>query len=301
MSFAAKDVLKLREKTGCGMMDCKKALTEADGAMDRAIEILREKGIAVAAKKAGRIAAEGIVAAATKANVGVLIEVNSETDFVAKNKKFIEFVDACAKAVADQNPPDVEALLACSLGAQTVDEALKEKVLVIGENLKIRRFARFEGITHSYIHGDGRIGVLVAFDVEKDAVVSLELFKELSKDIAMQIAASNPLWLSKSDVAPDVLERERQILMNQAKNEGKPENVAIKMVEGRIAKYYRASCLLEQEFIKDPETNVAKYIDSVAEKLGAKIRVLKFARFERGEGIEKKGDNLADEVAGMLS
>ncbi|GHU85305.1 elongation factor Ts [Clostridia bacterium] len=300
MSFAAKDVLKLREKTSCGMMDCKKALTEADGDAERATQILRERGIAVAAKKAGRVAAEGIVAAVTKPDVGVLIEINSETDFVAKNKEFIAFVDACAEIVATQNPSDVEALSACSLGTQSVDEVLKEKILVIGENLKIRRFARFEGVTYSYIHGDGRIGVLVAFDVES-AVASSEPFKELAKDIAMQVAASSPLWLNKSDVTPDVLEKERQILMNQAKNEGKPENVAIKVMEGRIAKYYRESCLLEQEFIKDPEINVAKYINSVAEKLGTKIRVIQFVRFERGEGIEKREDNFAEEVAGMLS
>ncbi|MDR1260736.1 MAG: translation elongation factor Ts [Oscillospiraceae bacterium] len=297
MNFGANEVAELREKTGCGMMDCKKALTEANGNMVRAIEVLRERGVAVAAKKAGRIAAEGIVAAITKPNVGVLIEINSETDFVAKNQQFIEFSKACAEVVATENPANISALLTCNLGEKTVEEELKEKILVIGENLKIRRFARFEGTTRSYIHGDGRIGVLVLFNPTNQS----SDFEELAKDIAMQIAAHNPSWLARTDVAQKTLEKERQILTAQVVSEGKPENIAQKIVDGRIEKYYKENCLMEQEFIKNPDLNVSEYIDSISKKINQQINIVQFTRFERGEGLQKKEDNFANEVAEMLN
>ncbi len=301
MSFTAKDVSNLREKTGCGMMACKQALTEANGDFNKAIDILREKGVAAAAKKAERIAAEGIVAAIVKPeqNVGAIIEVNSETDFVARNADFVQFVNECANVVINQNPADIESLLTCSLDKKTVDAVLKEKILVIGENIKIRRFKRFEGNLYSYIHGDGRIGVMVKFNADK-SIVNSEDFACMTKDIAMQIAAANPTYLNKEAVEPEVLEKEKQILMTQAINEGKPQNIAEKMVNGRISKYYKENCLVEQEFIKDPDISVQNYIDSVAKKLSTQISVADFVRFEKGEGIEKREDNFAEEVANMI-
>lgn len=282
-------------------MACKQALTEANGDFNKAIDILREKGLAAAAKKAERIAAEGIVAAIVKPeqNVGAIIEVNSETDFVARNADFVQFVNECANVVIDQNPKDIESLLICSLGEKTVDAVLKEKILVIGENIKIRRFKRFEGNLYSYIHGDGRIGVMVKFNADK-SIVNSEDFACMAKDIAMQIAAANPTYLNKDAVEPEVLEKEKQILMTQAINEGKPQNIAEKMVNGRISKYYKENCLVEQEFIKDPDVSVQNYIDSVAKKLGTQISVADFVRFEKGEGIEKREDNFAEEVANMI-
>ena len=301
MAFTAQDVKALREKTGCGMMACKQALTEANGDFNKAIDILREKGLAAAAKKAERIAAEGIVAAIVKPeqNIGAIIEVNSETDFVARNADFVQFVNECANVVTNQNPADIESLLTCSLGEKTVDAVLKEKILVIGENIKIRRFKRFEGNLYSYIHGDGRIGVMVKFNADK-SIVNSEDFACMAKDIAMQIAAANPTYLNKDAVEPEVLEKEKQILMTQAINEGKPQNIAEKMVNGRISKYYKENCLVEQEFIKDPDISVQNYIDSVAKKLGIQISVADFVRFEKGEGIEKREDNFAEEVANMI-
>lgn len=303
MAFTAKDVQTLRERTGVGMMDCKKALTESNGDMEKAVEYLREKGLAAAAKKSGRVAAEGVVIPYfdDAKKVGVVIEVNSETDFVAKNESFVDFVQACAKAVAEQNPADVEALKALKLTGSdmTVEEALREKVLTIGENLQIRRFVRYEGNCVTYNHGGGRIGVMVRFDVD-DAVFAGEKFQGYAKDIAMQVAASNPLYLNRSDVPADVLAKEKEILTVQAINEGKPANIAEKMVEGRIGKYYKENCLIEQVFIKDPDTTVQKHTEAVAKELGANITIAGFVRFEKGEGIEKREDNFADEVAGMV-
>jgi elongation factor Ts len=273
------------------MMDCKKALAEADGDAKRAVEILRERGTVMAEKKSGRVAAEGIVAAAWSADAGALIEVNCETDFAAKNQEFVQFVQACANTVLTCNPSNIDALMACNLVAQRGEEscnvqtALKERILVMGENLKISRFTRFDGVTQVYTHGDGRIGVMVEFalkKLERDAA-----FEEFSKNIAMQIAAYKPQWISKSDVSAGVLEKERQILLAQALNEGKPENIAQKIVEGRMGKYYKENCLLEQEFIKDPELTVSKYITSYAEERTIEIQVARFVRFERGEGLEK--------------
>ena len=295
--FTAKDVKELREMTGCGMMDCKKALTETNGDKEKAVEFLREKGLATAAKKSSRIAAEGIVKDYVANNVGVILEVNAETDFVAKNEQFLDFVDVVAKSVAENNPQDVEALKAVSVGGTTIGDMLTEKIATIGENMNIRRFARYEGEVATYIHAGGKIGVLVKFDTD---VASNEGFKDFAKDIAMQIAAVNPTYVRSSEVPSDVVEKEKEILMAQAINEGKPANIAEKMVAGRIQKYYKEVCLIEQPFIKDGDLSVAKYTEEKAKEFGGKIEIVSFARFEKGEGLEKKEDNFADEVASMV-
>ncbi len=301
MAFTANDVKTLRERTGCGMMDCKKALTESNGDMDKAIEFLREKGLAAVAKKSGRIAAEGLVYGVvdTEKKVGALIEVNSETDFVAKNQDFIDFVEQCAKTVIAENPADVDALLNVKAfgSEETVAAVLQEKVLTIGENLKIRRFVRMEGDLVTYIHGNGRIGVICKFNTD---VADKEGFAAYTKDIAMQIAAANPQYLGRADVPSDTIEKEKEILTAQALNEGKPANIAEKMVMGRINKYYKEVCLTEQEFVKDGDFTIAKYTDKVAKELGGSIAIEAFARFEKGEGLEKRNDNFADEVANMV-
>ncbi len=307
MAFTAKDVQSLRERTGCGMMDCKRALVASEGDIEKAIEFLREKGLAAAAKKSGRIAAEGIVYATVDEvkKVGVVIEVNSETDFVAKNEAFQEFVSECANIVVNSNPSDVDALLntLSNDGKNTIAEVLREKILVIGENIKVRRFARVEGNVCTYIHGGGRIGVMVKFDTT-DEVASKVEFKELAKDIAMQVAASNPSYVTAADVPADVLAKEKEILMAQIANDpktaGKPEAVIAKMVEGRIGKYYKENCLVDQPYIKDPDMNVTKFLDTKAKELGSSIVVKEFIRFEKGEGLEKREDNFADEVASMI-
>ncbi|WP_040196296.1 translation elongation factor Ts [Candidatus Soleaferrea massiliensis] len=302
MAFTAKDVQALRERTGCGMMDCKKALTQSEGDMDKAIELLREKGLAAAEKKAGRIAAEGLVYATNDANVGVVIEVNAETDFVAKNDSFVQFVKTCADVVAKQNPADVDALLQCKADGSndTVEEMLREKILTIGENMKIRRFAREEGVTCTYMHGAGRIGVMVKFDTTPE-IAAKDEFVAYAKDVAMQVAASIPSYVGKEDVPEAVVAKEREILTAQAINEGKPANIAEKMVNGRISKYYKEVCLLEQPFIKDGDITVAKYTENTGKELGGDIKVLSFVRFEKGEGLEKREDNFADEVASMMN
>ncbi len=294
--FTAKDVKELRERTGCGMMDCKAVLVEADGDMDKAIELLREKGLAKAAKKAGRIAAEGLVEAyVTEDNkVGAIIEVNSETDFVAKNAEFKAFVSTLAKIVAEENPADVDALKALKYTDTelTVDDMLKEKILTIGENMNIRRFTRYEGQVVSYIHGEGRIGVMV--NVEGD----LSKGAEAAKDAAMQIAAINPLFLTKEVVPAETIANEKNIIMAQIKedpkNANKPENIIEKMVDGKINKYFQENCLLQQAFVKDDKVTVAKYLESNG------VMVTDYVRFEKGEGIEKKEDNFAEEVASMM-
>lgn len=299
MAFTANDVKVLRERTGCGMMDCKKALTEADGDMEKAIETLREKGLAAAAKKAGRIAAEGIVVSIVEGNVGVILEVNAETDFVAKNDGFVNFVNSIAKTIIEKNPADVEALLPlnCVGTDMTVEESLRDKILTIGENMKIRRFERLEGSLVPYVHGGGRIGVMVQFDTD---VADKPEFAEYGKDVAMQIAAALPQYLGKSDVPDEILEKEKEILLAQAINEGKPANIAEKMVMGRVAKFYKEFCLEEQVFVKDDKMSVNGYTADVASKLGGSIKITKFVRFEKGEGLEKREDNFADEVASMV-
>ena len=301
MAFTAKDVKELRERTGCGMMDCKKALTETDGDFEKAIEYLREKGLAAATKKAGRIAADGMVFSTVdrENKVGVVVEVNSETDFVAKNEMFREFVADVAAVVAKENPATVEELLTKTMpNGDTVEAALQEKILVIGENLKIRRFVRYEGPCVAYIHAGGTHGVLVNFEVS-DEVFAKPEFEAYGKDIAMQIAAANPTYLNKADVPAEVLEKEKEILTQQAINEGKPAAIAEKMVAGRIAKYYKENCLVEQAFVKDDKQSITAYTNATAKELGGDIKIVAFTRFEKGEGIEKKVDDFAAEVAAM--
>lgn len=301
MVFTAQDVKTLREITGCGMMECKKALTEADGDQDKAIELLRERGLAAAAKKASRIAAEGVVKAYVDEakKVGVVIEVNAETDFVAKNAEFQAFVDTCAKTVVEANPADVDALNACkAVGSEmTISELTTEKIQTIGENIKIRRFARYEGAVATYIHAGGSIGVMVKFDTD---VADKEGFAEYGKDVAMQVAAANPSYLTEAEVPAEVLEKEKEILKVQAINEGKPEAIAEKMVQGRIKKFYKENCLIDQEFIKDGDQTIKSYTDAKAKELGGKIEIVSFVRFEKGEGIEKRADDFASEVASMM-
>lgn len=286
MSISAKDVKELREKTGCGMMDCKKALTEAGGDIEKAAEILREKGLASAVKKAGRIAAEGVVAAYKEGNVAVLLEVNCETDFVAKTEQFKSLVNDIAKIIVKEAPADVDALMAAPCEAGTVEDMMKNAVATIGENMKIRRFARVEGFTDTYIHLGGKIGVLVQTDVEPDAAAI--------HDVAMQIAAARPTYISKEDVDANEIAHEKEILRAQALNEGKPEKIVDKMVEGRIQKYYKEVCLLEQPFVKDDDMSVAKMI-------GGRFQVQKFVRYEMGEGLEKRNENFAEEIQKQMN
>ena len=291
-NFTAQDVKDLRERTGCGMMDCKKALTESNGDVEKAIEFLREKGLAAAAKKAGRIAAEGIVDVYVNedATVGAVIEVNSETDFVAKNDDFKAFVAKLAEIVAKENPADVDALFALTYeGEMNVEAALKDKILTIGENMKIRRFHRFEGKVAAYVHGGGRIGVLGL--IEGDDT-------NAAKEVAMHIAAINPLYLSEEVVPAEDVEKEKKIIIAQIKedpkNASKPDNIIEKMVGGKINKFYEQSCLLQQEFCVNPDFKVGAYLDSKG------VKLLDFVRFEKGEGLEKKEENFADEVASMI-
>ena len=301
MAFTAQDVKALREKTGCGMMDCKKALTQANGDMDAAIDFLREQGLAKQAKKASRIAAEGMAYAATNDtnDIGAVIEVNAEADFVAKNEEFQAFVKTCAATVMEKNPADVEALLAeTAVGSdKTIGELLQEKVLVIGENIKVRRFERVEGPCVAYVHAGGKIGVIVTFETD---LASKPEFVAYGKDLAMQIAALNTAYLCKEDVPAEVLEHEKKIMTEQVINEGKPANIAEKIVMGKIGKYYKENCLLDQEFVKDNKQNIQQYTNATAKALGGSIKVTGFIRYEKGDGIEKRQDDFAAEVASMV-
>ena len=307
MAFTAKDVQALREKTGVGMMDCKKALVEADGDMDKAVDILREKGLASAAKKASRVAAEGVVAAYSDATAGALVEINCETDFVAKGEPFVNLSNKVAKTVVAAKPADVDALLATKAvdSDKTVDEEVQEVFLALRENMKVRRFALVEGHTSTYIHAGGTVGVLVAFDVD-DATAANPEFDVMGKNVAMQIAAMNPSYLDEASVPAEVIEKEKGILIAQMKEDpkmaNKPEQVLAKIVEGKIGKFYKENCLLNQEFVRSDlfEGAVNGYVNSVAKALGADIKVTSFVRFEKGEGIEKKEDNFAAEIASMM-
>lgn len=305
MAFTAKDVANLREKTGCGMMDCKKALTEADGDMDKAIDLLREKGLAASQKKAGRIAAEGTVYAIVEGKTGVVVEVNAETDFVAKNADFMAFVDTVAKTIIAANPADVDALLASTAAGTdtTVDALLKEKILVIGENIKIRRFEKYDGVVETYVHGGGKIGVMVKFDTTDEVAAKAE-FTEFAKNVAMQIAAVTPQYIAPENVPAEVVDKEKAILTEQLKNDeknkNKPAAIIEKIVAGRISKFYEEVCLLNQSYVKDGDLTVAKYVEKTGKELGGDIKVLSFVRFEKGEGLEKREDNFADEVASMV-
>ena len=299
MAVTAKDVQKLREMTGCGMMDCKKALTEAEGDMDKAIELLREKGLAASAKKAGRIAAEGMAYAAVLDGVGVVVEVNAETDFVGKNEKFVDFVKGVAATVAKCDPADLDALMECKYDGTdlTVLQQQQEMVLVIGENIKVRRFARFaDGFNVAYVHAGGKIGVLVSLNVEGGVDAT-----EIGKDVAMQIAALNPRFWDKSQVTQDVLDEEKKIMLVQMSNDpkmaSKPDQVKEKIVLGKLNKFYAENCLLQQDFVKNGDETVEQYIASAAKALGGTVTFKNAVRFEKGEGIEKKQENFAEEIA----
>ena len=304
MAFTAADVKNLREMTGVGMMDCKKALVASDGDMDKAVEYLREKGLAASAKKAGRIAAEGMAYAAVIDGVGVVVEVNAETDFVGKNEKFQEFVKGVAATVAKCAPADLDALMECKYNGTdlTVTQQQQEMVLVIGENIKVRRFASFaEGVCVPYIHAGGKIGVLVNLAVEGE--VSDKVL-EMGKDVAMQIAALNPRFWDKSQVTEDVLAEEKKIMLAQMDNDpkmaSKPAQVKEKIVEGKLNKFYAENCLLQQEFVKDNSMTVEQYMNAVAKEAGVKVTLKDAVRFEKGEGIEKKQDDFAAEIASMV-
>ena len=305
MAFTAQDVKTLREMTNVGMMDCKKALTETDGDMDKAVEWLREKGLAKAAKKAGRIAAEGMAYAdvCSKSGVGAIVEVNCETDFCAKSELFVAFVKDICKTVITENPADIDALMNSKYAGSnlTVAETLPEKVMSIGENLQIRRFVRFDKNTSvAYVHAGGKIGVLVNLEVEGGIDAT-----EIGKNVAMQIAALNPRFWDKSNVTEDVLEEEKKIalaLMDQdPKMASKPQQVKEKIVMGKMNKFYEENCLLQQEFVKDNSMTVEKYIASAAKELGGSVKFVDAVRFMKGEGIEKKQEDFAAEVAAQMN
>ena len=304
MTITASMVKELREITGAGMMDCKKALTETNGDMDKAMELLREKGLAAAAKKAGRIAAEGLVmdAISQEGKIGALVEVNSETDFVAKNEDFRSYVTAVAKQATETKATSIEEFLAEPWNentSQTVQDVLAEKVGVIGENLSIRRFVKFEatqGTIVSYIHGGGRIGVLIELETEivNDAVI------EAGKNLAMQVAAVNPQYVSRDEISEEYIEKERNFLTQQALNEGKPANIVEKMVIGRLNKSLQEVCLVDQAYVKDGDLTVQKYLDGVSKEVGSRVTIKRFVRFETGEGLEKREENFAEEVAKQM-
>ena len=304
MAITASMVKELREMTGAGMMDCKKALNETNGDMDAAIEFLRKNGQAKAEKKAGRIAAEGIVKAVVKDDkVAAIVEVNSETDFVAKNEEFQGFVDAVVNQVADSDAADMDAFMAEAWAAdttKTVKDALVEKVAVIGENLNIRRFEKIvtDGCVVDYIHGGGRIGVLI----EAEADVVNDEIKKCLKNVAMQVAAMSPKYTSRAEVSQEYMDHEKEILLAAAKKENpeKPENIIEKMIIGRLNKELKEICLLDQAYVQDSDLTVAKYVEKVAKENNANVTVKRFVRFETGEGIEKKQEDFAAEVAAQL-
>ena len=302
MAFTASDVKNLREMTGVGMMECKKALTEADGDMDKAIEWLREKGLAAAQKKASRIAAEGMAYAAVIDGIGVVVEVNAESDFVAKNEMFVDYVKAVAAVVAKDAPADLDALFACAYpdSDKTVLEMQNEKVLVIGENIKVRRFARFaEGTSAAYVHAGGKIGVLVNMEVEGGIDAT-----EIGRDVAMQIAALNPRFWDKSNVTEETLAEEKKIMIAQMDNDpkmaSKPLQVKEKIVEGKMNKFYSENCLMQQDFVKDGDYTVEKYMAAASKALGGSAKFVDAIRFEKGEGLEKRNENFAEEIAKMV-
>ena len=292
MAFTAKDVMALREKTGAGVMDCKKALTDADGDMGKAADILRERGIAKAEKKASRIAAEGIVSCYVEGKTGVMVELNCESDFVAKNPQFAEIANTVAKVIIANDPADVDALLSCALEDTTVEEYLKGKIAVIGEKIAIRRFVKYttDGFLASYIHLGGKLGVIL--DMAGEAT---DAAKEVAHDITLQIAFTKPAYLTKDEVSVETLEKEKAVLKQQAINEGKPEAIAEKMVMGRIKKFYEENCLLEQAFIKDDSQKIAALVN------GANTSINRFAFYVMGEGLEKKSEDFGEEIAKQVA
>ena len=290
--FTSKDVMELRKKTGAGVADCQKALKETDGDMEKAVDFLREKGMATAAKKASRIAAEGIVAALVKDKTGVLVEVNCETDFVAKGDQYKAFVASVAEYVCDNEVADIDALVAAKADA-TVEATAK-----IGEKIAIRRFAKYTtdcGVVESYTHMGGKVGVLV--EVEG---CTCDGARELAHDVALQIAAAKPLYLNANEVPAEVLEHEKEILKAQALNEGKPAAIVDRMVEGRVKKYYEEFCLVNQAFVKDPSMTIEKLVKSYGDKMGKTLSIKRFTRFEMGEGLEKRSDDFAAEVQAQM-
>ena len=311
MTFTAQDVKALREKTGVGMMECKKALTEANGDMDKAVDYLRERGLAAAQKKATRIAAEGVVLsyADDAAKKGVVIEVNSETDFVAKNEKFVNFVTDCAKTIIKTGVSTVEELNAAEyMGTgRTVTETLNDLILAIGENMKIRRFEVMEGNLATYVHAGGSVGVMVFFDVADEAKVAMAEFKEMGKNVAMQIAAMSPAYLDEAAVPAEVIEHEKSILASQMKEDpkmaSKPDAVLAKIAAGKMGKYYKENCLVDQEFVRSDlfQGDVKGYVNSVAKELGTEIKINGFIRMTRGEGLEKREENFAEEIAKQIN
>ena len=305
MAFTAKDVAELRKQTGCGMMDCKNALTEANGDFEAAVKILREKGMAAVAKKASRIAAEGIVDVMTEGDVTAIVEVNSETDFVAKNAVFQTFVKDILKTIIKNKPADVDALMNCKFEGEesgSVSDALAEKTGAIGEKLSIRRFVVIDGVVATYIHGAGATGVVVSFDTD---AASSDAFKECAKNVALQVAAMPVQYLDKASVPASVIEEEKAILVSQMKQDpkmaNKPEQVLAKIVEGRIGKFYENNCLLEQAYVKDDSMSVSKYVASVAKEIGANIAVTGYVRFDKGEGIQKREEDFAAEIQKMVN
>lgn len=295
------EIKDLMKSTGVGMMDCKKALEEAEGDTEKAVQLLREKGLATQAKKSGRVAAEGIVTSVVEGNVGAVVEVNIETDFAANNDEFKAFVNAVAKTVIEKDPADVEALKAATIsgGDKSVEEVLQDLFIKIRENMVIRRFERLEGTLVPYVHGGGSIGVMVQLDTDLPA----DKVFETGKNCALQVAAMNPAYLNREAVPASVLEEEKKIIMAQMaedpKMASKPEQVRAKIAEGKVGKYYSENCLLEQAYVKDDKITVGKYVEGEAKALGGKIAVSRFVRFERGEGVEKKADDFAAEVAAM--
>lgn len=303
MAVSAAIVKELRERTGAGMMDCKKALVETNGDMEAAIDYLREKGLSKAAKKSSRVAAEGLVAIgySEDGKHGAIIEVNSETDFVAKNEEFVNMVESFVQVVLANDFANVEELLAAPMGDGTVKDELAAKIAKIGENMTIRRFAKFsaEGtVSAGYIHGAGKIGVLVEFVTD---ATDVDTVKAMGRDVAMQVASMNPQFVDESDVDPEYLEREKKILVQQALNEGKPAAIVEKMVVGRLKKELKETCLVEQNFVKDGDITVAQYVAQIAKAVGTDVKVKSFVRYVVGEGIEKQVDDLAAEVAKMTA
>ena len=288
--FTAKDVMKLREQTGAGMMDCKRALVDADGDMDKAADLLRERGIAKAAKRASKIAAEGIVYALIEGKTGVLVEVNCESDFVAKGDKFKELVDAVAKQIAAVKPADVAALLASDMGGKTVETYIQEQVAVIGEKISVRRFTVYqsEGFVETYIHMGGTMGVMLDFTGEPT-----EKAKAVAHDVALHVAFAKPQYMTEAEVSAETLEKEKNILMQEVLNEGKPANIAEKIVMGKIKKFYEENCLMDQKFVKDDKITIAQLLAQA----GAGVTVKQFCFYVRGEGLEKKNEDLSEEVA----
>ena len=306
-TITAKDVAALRAKTGIGMMECKKALVEADGDVEEAIKILRKRGeLKAEAKAATRIAADGIVDIMKEGDVTAMIEVNSETDFVAKNASFQEFVKNLLKTIIVNKPADVDALMASTYvdGSTTVDAKLKEMIFVIGEKISIRRFAVVEGVTSTYIHGAGSIGVVVKFEAD-EAVVAKPEFAEFAKNIALQIGAFTTPYLDRASVPASVIEEEKAIIMAQMANDpktaGKPANILEKMVVGKLGKFYENNCLLDMEYFKDDDIKVGKYVENTAKALGGSIAIVAFYRFEKGEGIQKREENFAEEIAKLTN